>query len=552
MLNEVDSAHLSKLIKDVQEFSIEKMLGTIRKWHTEDLDPCYLAVIADNCSVHHGGILVFPDAIEDVTDFLRSLGLEVRAPIPSVVVRERLSRRYGIAQDTLDVSILHARIQNHSGNYLGIEVFCLLRGTAQDVSPPMVVREREQNNEAHFAIDVKHADTRTLNTICEVLRNKFSMRADGGGYNPHGDAEYGGRSILYFSLPSRGRLELTCIGDYPHVVASHVSHVPDFPRELLSMLSGHWAARAVYVAARLGIADIIADGASIASEVARRAECDPVAMTRLLRYLTQLHVVRFNRRSGYSLDGVGELLRSDNSFRDLVCLYGEEFHEAWGNLLSSIRTGGSAFGQTFGMEHFEYFSRNPEAARKFDSSMSAVTKLVANEICVAFDFSTSATVVDVGGGEGTLLRAVLRWNLGVSGVLVDRVHVLERVLVDADLTGRLVTVPSNFFEDIPAGHDVYILSRVLHDWNDDDCGQILRVCRTACHQNATLLVLERILPRDGSSSLAVPWDIQMLTVTGGRERTEDEYSRLLLKAGFEIHEIRSLPLDIKLVVARPT
>ncbi len=568
MLNDQDSARLRRLIDDVQAFAMESTFTEVSaqfagRW---DADEVQRVLVFD-----HAAILVFPDGDDDVAELLRQAGFEVSAPVPSVVVRQRLADRYSVPDDILDVSIIRGSVQHASGGIRGVEVFALPRAGAEKASTQLIEQERERNTEGHLAFKVGAPETGNYELMRRLFHDHLSMWPDGGGYNPHDDAANGGRSVLYFSAPPvlgqpyrPHRLEITCSGHHPEVIAAHQrstgGNAPDEHDALLSLLTGHWAARAVHVATELGLADVLHEQALNAAEIAERLDCRPDALARLLRYLGHLGVVSVDHGSRYSLSSMGSLLRTENPFHDLVRMYGNEFYEAWGDLLPAVRTGGSAFGHRYGVEHFDYFAEHPETSRTFDRSMAAVTNLVAGKICSAFDFPEDATVVDVGGGNGTLLRTILRENPTITGIVLDRAHVGSDISTDpadADIVAQLATLSGDFFAEVPGECDIYLLSRILHDWNDEDCGRILRVCREACPPDATLLVLERLLPDSGSTgvpdgaSLALPWDMQMLAVTGGRERTRAEYEKLLAGANFQLDGIRPLPVDMNLLVARP-
>jgi hypothetical protein len=545
LLESFDVMRLLQLLEDVKGLGTEQLLeGVVGP----DIDDNALAAILAECTFAHGAILVFPDDVADVTVMLRHNGFGITGLAPSVVVRKRLAQRYAISENDIDVSIVHASIELGLGTTRAVEIFCLPREQATHV---MITRERAENNESHTAFEVRFPDTARLTRLRSIFVDQFSMRTDGGGYNPFDDPEAGGRSVLYFDSAHGRRLELTCAGNFPEVIDMHRRSTRDSHHHLLTILSGHWAARAVYTAAKLGVVDVLVEKPRPAEEIARLLDAEADAMARFLRYLAHLGVLRTDSGASYALSPVGELLRAESSFRDLTLLYGEEFHQAWNNFPLAVRSGESAFGITFGAEHFDYFASHPASAQKFDRSMSAISTLVADRISTVWDFSTSSSVVDVGGGNGTLLRAVLRDNPVVSGVLVDRAHVTAGVAVEPDFAGRLTASAGDFFESVPPGHDVYLLARVLHDWNDEASVQILEVCRTACGPNSALLVLERLLPENGGTSLAQAWDMQMLAVTGGRERTRAEYEELLAKAGFVLQEIRGLPLDMNVLVCRP-
>lgn len=318
-------------------------------------------------------------------------------------------------------------------------------------------------------------------------------------------------------------------------------------RHLLDLVTAYWASQAVRTAANLGLADALAAGPRSAAELSDALGCHRTALRRLLRYLTSLRVVSVDDDDRYSTTATGDLLLSGSDFRDLTLIYGGEFYQAWSDLETAVRTGRSAFGSRFGVEHFDYFSRHDQASHTFDRAMAASAGLLAADVLRAFDFAAAGTVVDIGGGDGTLLRAILQAAPEVEGTLYD----LEHVVAAAEWgEPRLKAVAGDFFQEVPAGGDVYVLSRVLHDWDDADCASILAACRKAVDEHAELLVVERMMPEDGSASLAVAWDMQMLAITGGRERTLSEYQALLSGAGFAIDRALPLPLDFSLLVAR--
>jgi hypothetical protein len=223
-----DSQKLSQLIYDVRRLSVEQVLEESVGPGIDD-DVAAAAAVAAECSFDHGAALVFPDDVADVAGVLREHGFTVARPVPSVVVRERILRRYNLAGYDLDVSILRATTRLASGAPRGVEVFCIPRRRA---SSAMVTRERRENNESHFALYVERSDSATLCALRSILIDRLSMHPDGGGYNPHDGAPTGGRSVLYFSVPGGGRLELTCAGNYPGVVATHVRSTQDARREL--------------------------------------------------------------------------------------------------------------------------------------------------------------------------------------------------------------------------------------------------------------------------------------------------------------------------------
>ena len=240
--------------------------------------------------------------------------------------------------------------------------------------------------------------------------------------------------------------------------------------------------------------------------------------------------------------------------RALALTYNEEMYFAWGDMLHSIRTGEPAFAHRFGMGPFPYFMQNPEADRIFNEAMIGYTHQVANAVVATYDFSPFGTVVDVGGGYGTLLAAILRDNPTTRGMLFDVPHVIDAAQGFLSATGvadRCTRVAGDFFAAVPAGGDAYVLSQILHDWEDEQCLTILKHTRQVMPKNGKLLVVELVIP-PGNEPFFGKWlDLHMLAIPGGRERTEAEYSALFRDAGFELANIVPTPAGPSVVEAVP-
>jgi hypothetical protein len=571
MLDEQDTGRLNRLLDFLTALSDPQVVATVVP---DRAGSAALAELARSVQVDHAAVLVFADSPGCAGALLSEAGWQVQDPIASVVVADRLSRRYALSPGALEVSIVRAFMPPGRASGRSIEVFSVGRRSAETLAPRMIARERRRGTETHLALRVSAADDQQVGRVRELCQLELGFRPDGGGYNPYDGADTGGRSVLYFRLPAAAgharpydRLELTCAGRHAEVIAEHQRQTAaggddeagddgsGAARWLLSLLTGHWAARAVHAAAHLGVADALAGGPRSAAAVAARIGGHPEATGRLLRYLAQLGLVQEPENGQYANTAAGELLRDGDPFRDLVTLYGGEFYQAWDRLPDAVRGGTSAFGLVFGLEHFDYFGREPAVARRFDRAMAAVTSLVATAVSEAFDFPRGGTVVDVGGGNGTMLRAILRAHPTVSGIVFDRDHVAGTAVTDADRAAfgpRLTATAGDFLTGRPPGGAAHLLSRVLHDWDDQDCLRILRACRAAMTEDGYLLIAERMLPEHGAAdSLAVPWDLQMLAITGGRERTQAEYARLLAAAGFRPAGLEPLSVDLSLLIARP-
>ncbi|WTQ62555.1 methyltransferase [Streptomyces sp. NBC_00158] len=531
------------------------------------LDGPDLRTLAGRCRFAHAGMLLFPPDAQTLRAQFAACGLAADTPShPSVVVRERLARRHRREPAELDVRILRPRVTGTRGEPRAVEVFAL-------TVPPhsalehVAAYERTRRHEAHLAFEIEHPDPLVLRGLCATLA-RHGARPDGGGYNPHEDG-----TVLYFTTPADAacgyrRLELYAHGDHRGVLADHLGHRGERqPAEtLLHLLTGAWTTQALASFARLGLPDAMDTRTACRTEdLARLTRTHPRGLGTLLRYLAMLGAVTHEavpgQQEGFRLTELGALLRTDEpaSMRPLALMYGGPFYRSFGGLDHAVRTGLPAFDHLFGENHFDHFARDPELADLFDRSMAASARMFRPlpahpVIAAAAGAPASATVVDVAGGNGELLGQILTAHPGLRGVLLERPHAVEaaRRHLDAAGCGTRCAYRAGDFADVPAGGDVYLLSRVLHDWDDDRCREILRHCARAMPADADLLIVERLLPADGSPSLATPWDLHMLCNVGGREREAAHYARLLSDAGLHLQGQAPLPLDAYVLHARKT
>jgi O-methyltransferase domain/Dimerisation domain len=327
--------------------------------------------------------------------------------------------------------------------------------------------------------------------------------------------------------------------------------VPDGPhdsqRALARLMDGYLTTQLLYVAAKLGVADVLADGPRAGPEIAAVVGADPDRLTRMLRGLALEDVVAEGDDGRFALTPVGECLREGvpGSLRGQVLVRGEVYWQAAAGMLQTATAGGTALEHVHGERFFDYLAADPERAAAFQASMAHRSEREAADVVAAYDFAGIDRLVDVGGGSGVLLEAIFRATPGLQGLLFDRPEAVERAqrrLAAADLDGRCECVAGDFFAAVPPGADAYLLSRVIHDWDDADAHRILTRCREAMPPDARLLLVEAILPelaRDGPE--AVRMDAHMLMLLGARERTEDEYRRLLAGAGFALRRVVPTP-----------
>lgn len=331
--------------------------------------------------------------------------------------------------------------------------------------------------------------------------------------------------------------------------------------KLLEWLDGCRVTQTLHACAALGIADHLAAAARNSDELAATVAIDTASLRRLLRALAALGVLEERRDGRYALTATGELLRSDvsGSLRAAVLFAGgRRAWTSWGRLSESVRSGRPAFGTWSRRAFAEMAARDPEGARLFHQAMGAFTQPVAAAVVAAHDFSAYPRVVDVGGGYGALLSAVLRAHPRLRGVLFDLPDVVagaREKLAAAGLGERCALVAGDVFEWVPRGGDAYVLKSIVHDWDDELAGRILASCRSAMGPTATLLLVERVLPAAGEiaadDATKFLSDLNMLLLAGGRERSEEEYRALLAAVGFELCQVVATATAHSLIVARP-
>jgi hypothetical protein len=309
------------------------------------------------------------------------------------------------------------------------------------------------------------------------------------------------------------------------------------------LLGGYRTTQMLFVAARLGLADELADGPRSVSQLAAATASHPPALLRLLRALSSLGIFTERPEGTFELTVLADTLRADapNSLRPVALSYGESWWwDAFGELMHSVKTGETGFRRAHGMELFEYLNQHDDAACVFNANMSATTCSESQAVIDSYPFAYLKCLVDVGGGQGTLAAAILQSHLKARAIIFDQPSIIEgacALLERAGILTRCTLVSGSFFDTIPAKGDTYTLKDILHNWNDEQCITILRNIRQAMSGEARLLVIERIITPGNQESAGKITDITMLVMTGGRERTENEYQHLLQQANFTISRI---------------
>jgi O-methyltransferase domain/Dimerisation domain len=328
--------------------------------------------------------------------------------------------------------------------------------------------------------------------------------------------------------------------------------------ELMRLINGYQVSQALHVAAVLGVADHLEDGPRPCDALARTCGAHPPSLYRLLRALAAVGVFRETGGNTFSLTPLGVCLTggAPGSRRDYARWMGTPGQwRPWGDLLHSVRSGEGAARFTFGTDIWSYRARHPEEGAVFDAAMTALSRVEARAVIEAYDFGRFGCIVDVGGGQGHLLRDILIACPGARGVLFDLPQVVaaaEQVLATAGLAQRCRVAGGDFFRSVPGDGDAYVMKSILHDWDDRAAADILRTCRRAMPAGATLLAVERVVGPPNEDPGGKFYDLTMLVQYGGLERTREEFRALFAGGGFELAEVVTTRSPLSIIVARPT
>ena len=308
------------------------------------------------------------------------------------------------------------------------------------------------------------------------------------------------------------------------------------------LLTGYWISQAIHVAAKLGLGDALKNGPRTAEELAKLAGAHAPSLYRLLRGLASVGLFAEDDKHRFALTALGARLRGDvaGSKRALAIMTGEEHYRACAEMLYSVQTGKPAFDKVCGMPIFDFLSRYPEKSKVFDEAMVGVHGRETGAMLDAYDFTGIGVLADVGGGNGSVLTAILARYPMMHGILYDLSGVADRAkagIQAAGLAGRCQVMAGSFFESVPEGADAYIMRHIIHDWDEEKSIRILRNIHRSMKPDARLLIVEGVIPPGDDPSFEKLLDLAMLILTGGKERTETEYRSLFNAGGFRLTRI---------------
>ncbi|MBT8340644.1 MAG: methyltransferase [Desulfatitalea sp.] len=307
--------------------------------------------------------------------------------------------------------------------------------------------------------------------------------------------------------------------------------------QLMQFIVGKWISKPIYIAAELGIADVLSDGPKSIEELAQISQSHAPSLYRIMRALASVGIFFETQDKRFELTPMAEYLKT-GAMRAMAILFNADWSDkSWGYLMDSVRTGATAFEKAYGMPVSDWLETNPQAAAVFDGANAVKSATSHRAIIDVYDFSGINTLTDVGGGLGTLMTEILIANPLIKGIVVDTPRVIKetkKVIQTRGLEDRCLALECDFFKEIPAGSDAYLLSHILHDWPDEQCRIILANCRRAMKTESRLLIVEMVIQPGNEPCIAKLLDLEMLVTTGGRERTEKEFRALLESSGFKL------------------
>lgn len=312
------------------------------------------------------------------------------------------------------------------------------------------------------------------------------------------------------------------------------------PAQLMKMIVGKWLSKPIYVAAELGIADLLADGPRSITELARVTQTHPPTLYRIMRALASIAIFSEKKDRYFELTPLAELLKS-GKMRSMALMFNAVWNDqAWQQLSEGLKSGQTPFEIAHGKPLNQWLERNPQAATVLNAANAIKAASSHRAIVDVYDFDGIDKLLDVGGGYGTLMIEILKANPSLRGMILDLPPVVRKareVIHQHGLSERCEAVQGDFFNEVPAGCDTMLLSHILHDWPDEKCQVLLQNCHRALQPGSRLIIAEMIVPPGNEPSLAKLLDLEMLVITGGRERTVSEFSSLLESSGFQLSRI---------------
>lgn len=326
------------------------------------------------------------------------------------------------------------------------------------------------------------------------------------------------------------------------------------PEQLMKFIVGKWISKPVYVAAELGIADMLSEGPKSIDELALESRSYAPFLYRMMRALASVGIFFEREDRRFELTPMANFLKT-GSMRSIALMFNSGWNDrAWEYFMDSVKTGETAFEKAHGKPVMDWLKQNPHAADIFSEANAVKAGNTHRVILDVYDFSEIQTLTDVGGGLGTLISEILIVNPFMKGVVADTSYVIKnanKIIEARGIADRCETIECDFFKSIPPGSDAYLLSNILHDWPDEECRTILENCRKAMKPDSRILLIEMIIPEGNDPSIVKLLDLEMLVITGGQERTEAEFKHLIEMSGLRLTRTIPTKENIYIIEGKP-
>ncbi|MEM6285121.1 MAG: methyltransferase [Chloroflexota bacterium] len=334
-----------------------------------------------------------------------------------------------------------------------------------------------------------------------------------------------------------------------------VAQTQNIAVQMMQMITGYWISRSLYIVAKLGVPDVVAEKPVTVEELAAATGTHAPSLYRVMRALNSVGVFSEDANGYFHLTPQAELLTTSHpqSMRSLTIMFGEETYDGWVQLMHAVKTGETGFSNAYGEEFFPYLAKNPEVSRIFGEAMTGYVAQTHQAVLESYDFSGTRVLADIGGSHGTLISLILRRYPDMRGILFDQPHVIEeaKAIMAPELQNRCELVGGDFFQSVPQGADTYMLSSIVHDWDEARGIQILETVRKAIPDDGKLLLVETVIKAPNEPDFGKLLDLTMLTVTGGLERDADGYADVLARTGFQMQDVISTASPGSIIEATP-
>ncbi len=329
---------------------------------------------------------------------------------------------------------------------------------------------------------------------------------------------------------------------------------PEFTFKIFEMLGGLWITGCIKTAAEMSIADLLADGPKTVSILASETNSQEEPLYRIMRALSSAGIFEELENRVFALNDFGAALQTDvpGTAKEFVLTIMNEHFPAYGDLTYAAQTGKIPFEHIHGIDLWQFYKNNPKAGENFGKGMTGMSGMELQGILENYDFSPYKKIVDIGGGNGTMMYSILNASPYSSGIIFDEAHVLEKTvkLIPENLKERCSVAAGNFFGEILKGADLYTMKWIMHDWSDEECVQILENCYAAMPKGAKLLIIDAVIPDDSLNKphIAKLLDIVMLACLTGRERTLNEFKILLQRSGLHFNRLVQIGTEAKSII----